>query len=104
MSVTSTELLDRISAVFGDALRPGEITRSVAMAIDNEWDVPESREKELQAKDNDNHWWELTDKEIERYCGMFPYLDAQAFRFYLPAYMSYALRRHRTSNSSAIVN
>jgi hypothetical protein len=106
MSVTSEDLLDRISSAFGDALRPGRVSRSVAMAIDNEWAVPESRRtkshrKELPAQDDDNHWWELTDKDIEAYGGIFPYLDAEAFRFYLPAFMSYALRRHRTSSSSA---
>lgn len=99
VSVTSDDLLERISSAFGDALRPGKISRSVAGAVDDEWDVPEARRKDLHERDDDNHWWELTDQDMEHHHGIFPFLDAEALRFYLPAYMSYALRRHRTTSS-----
>lgn len=96
-----TELLKQISDAFEDVPRPN-ITKSVARALDDEWEVSEAREAVLHGADSETHWSELTDIDIEQFDDIFAFLDADGYRFYLPAYMAYALRRHRNSDSGAI--
>ena len=95
-------LLNRIALAFHDVKRPEDITKSVARELDDDCEVMATRCDELRASDPEKHWSDLPDDEIEAYDDIFPFLDAQGYHFYLPAYMSFAIRRHRDSDSAAI--
>jgi hypothetical protein len=52
-------------------------------------------------KDTDQRWWEVRDEWIESFSGIggLSFLDEAGFRYYLPAYMSYFLRKREEPNS-----
>jgi len=54
------------------------------------------------AEDHEQHWQELSDADIEEFCSILPWLDDEGLRFYLPAFMSYALRRFPSEGQRAI--
>lgn len=85
-------LLERISSAFAGVPRPS-ITRSVAAALDDDWVFPQERARELAALDTEQVWTEVSDDAIERFQTYFTFSDADGWRFYLPAHMSYYLRR-----------
>ena len=92
-------LIDR---AFADVPRPSRITKRVAVALDDEWTPDEERCRELTAEDREQHWRDLTDADIEEFCTILPWLDDEGLRFYLPAFMSYALRRFPSQGHRAI--
>ena len=95
------ELLDRIAHAFRKVSKPRDVTKSVARALDDEWNVLPERRALIRKQDREKRWSELTDKDIEYFYNIFPFLDAEGYHFYFPAFMSYALRRHRDSDSLA---
>lgn len=77
--------------VFGDIPRP-KITKSVAQSYDDDWIVTEESWKALTAMDAEQHWWELSDRELHENYNILIWLPSDAFRFYYTAFLSYALR------------
>ena len=59
-----------------------------------------SEEEQAKARklDTDHHRWEISDKSIEELTDAITFLDAEGFRFYLPAFLTYALRRGQESD------
>jgi Family of unknown function (DUF6714) len=84
-------LLERIAVAFADVLRPA-ITHSVARGYDDEWTLTPERGRELAARDPEHSWDEVSDRAIENFQEYFSFSDAEGWRFYLPAHMSYYLR------------
>jgi hypothetical protein len=84
---------DKIVSAFANVPRPSRVTKRVALALDDEWAIDDERGRELYAQDAEQHWQDLTDPEIQEFCSILPWLDDEGLRFYLPAFMSYALRR-----------
>lgn len=93
---------DLVERAFAHVPRPSRITKRVAVALDDEWTPDEDRCRELIAEDREQHWRELTDADIEEFCTILPWLDDEGLRFYLPAFMSYALRRFPSEGHRAI--
>jgi hypothetical protein len=85
------ELLGRISVAYAGVPRPA-ITHSVARGYDDEWHLSMERGLELTAQDPEQIWTEVTDAAIHNFQEYFSFSDAEGWRFYLPAYMSYYLR------------
>jgi hypothetical protein len=98
------ELLQRIADAFAGVPKPRDITKTVARALDDEWWVTERRRVNLRKEDREVRWTDLTDADIEAFADIFPFLHAEGHHFYLPAFMSYALRRYRDSDSLATDN
>jgi hypothetical protein len=97
IAATIARLLQRIASAFAGVPRP-KITRHVAMAIDDDWVVPPERAWELAALDTEQDWTEVTDGAIEQCHTYFAFSDAEGWRFYLPAYISYYLRHFPNPN------
>jgi len=58
---------------------------------------PEFKEK---AKDDERHnWAAIFDPVLEQYTVTFSFTDLKGFRFYIPAYMIWAIKNHKTSDS-----
>ncbi len=84
-------LLLRIGAAFEGVPRP-RITKSVARGYDDEWNLSDERIAELQALDPEKRWQEIDEDGIRLYQEYFFFSDAEGWRFYLPAHMTYYLR------------
>lgn len=49
--------------------------------------------------DERQDWQKIPDATLEQFTVTFSFTDVEGFRFYLPAYMIWTIRNHRTSNS-----
>ncbi|MDB6080369.1 MAG: hypothetical protein JWO82_4116 [Akkermansiaceae bacterium] len=97
-----TSLLSRIQAAFHGVPRP-QITRSVAEGLDDEWTLSEERFRELNARDPEQEWTDLTGRDLEESNGYFTFADDEGWRFYLPAHMSMVLGDFHTHSSGSSV-
>jgi hypothetical protein len=84
------ELLAAIAAAFGDVQREDGVSLHEAYVIDN-YGTEEER-AEARALDTDQHWWEVPDADLEESYSALSFYDEKGFRYYLPAYMTWALR------------
>jgi hypothetical protein len=98
----TTELLTRIAEAFRGVPRPTVITKSVARALDDEWNLSPESHAELRENDKEQSWVDIADNEIEKFDDILTFLDADGYLFYLPAFMSYSLRRYNDSDSVAL--
>ena len=58
---------------------------------------PEFKEK---AKDDEReNWGSIPDATLEQFTVTFSFTDLKGFRFYIPAYMIWAIKNHKTSDS-----
>jgi hypothetical protein len=59
--------------------------------------MPEFRDK---AKDDErDDWTAIPDDTLEQFTVTFSFTDLKGFRFYIPAYMIWTVKNHRTSDS-----
>lgn len=60
----------------------------------------EGERRKARRLDVDHYWWEVRDEWIEKFGGNggLSFLDDEGFRYYLPAYMSYFLRKGSEPN------
>jgi hypothetical protein len=89
--VTKAEILEEIRSAFEDVRRG--ITLHETEIIDH-YGTKKEREA-ARLKDTDRHWWEVRDEWIDELGGVggLSFLDPVSFRYYVPAYMSYWLRK-----------
>ena len=85
------ELITALEETFQGIPRPHR-TRSVARAMSETWVMTDERLGELQQKDPETNWRELTDAALEEFAGILPALDPPAFQFYYPAFLHYTVR------------
>jgi hypothetical protein len=95
--VTDIDVISTIEKAFKDTPKPRNITMRIARAIDDYWDVDPSECQRLRELDNDNDWRDIPDKLVEKYCDIFHFLDADGFRYYLPRFMVWTIRRYGSS-------
>jgi hypothetical protein len=97
---TIETLTGEIAAAFADVTREDGVTLHEADVLDGYG----SDEQRAAARrlDTDRHWSEVEQTAIERHPSAANFLDAKGFRYYLPAYMSWALRNYDTTDSAAI--
>lgn len=48
--------------------------------------------------DERDDWHKIDDKTLEKFTVTFSFTDLKGFRFYIPAYMIWTIRNHRTSD------
>lgn len=83
-------VIDAIHVAFGHIRRTGSIGIHEAEAVDDHADEREMAR--ARALDTHQRWQEIPVEDIEACPCAFPYLSRKSFRFYLPAYMCWALR------------
>ena len=91
-----------VMSAFSSVSRPTRVTKRVAIALDDEWIPDDERCAELRALDLEQTWHDLKDSEIEEFGGVLPWLDEEGLRFYLPAFIDYALRMFSALDHRAI--
>ena len=89
-------LICQITRVFAGVPGPGSISLRVARGCDD-YESAE-RQAELRKLDEHTEWGEVTDQELEEFSDVHPFLDVEALRFYLPAFMIWCIKNQRTSS------
>lgn len=90
-------LIGQIRAAFASVTRLGGVSLHEADVIDG-YGSPQQRNA-ARKLDTDRVWWEVPETDIERYHWILPFLDATGFRYYVPAYMTWALAHYEYSES-----
>ena len=87
------DIITTIHEAFSSVNRPSETMSDAEVA--DEWGDESKRFEE-----NDTTWWEIPDEVIADHSTVFCYLSPEAKLYYLPAYMSWFLRRPDMVSSS----
>jgi len=97
---TVAEVVRAIEKAFDGVLRGNGITLHQADAIDDR----ASEEEQLQARrlDIDSRWQDVPDELIARFSSQLSFVDGEGFRYYIPAFMRWAITHYETSNSFTI--
>ncbi len=82
-------LFHRIEDEFAEVKGPPKITLSVARGIDDHKDY--ELDKLAVAQKHHRHWKDVTDEEISHFHDCWSFMDAEAFKFYIPAFMVHYL-------------
>jgi hypothetical protein len=96
--------LHRIITAIEDAFRGVQLEDGIslreAIALDHYGTEEERRQARVQDERDD--WRRIPDETIARYSASMAFLDAKGMRFYLPAFMRFALRNYQQSDSPSI--
>ena len=94
------EVIDEICRAFAHVSRAHGVTLHEAVVID---DYGSDEERiAARALDPDRCWQDVPDHLIEAHQETLCFLDQKGFRYYLPAYMVWALRHLGASDSFSI--
>lgn len=97
MSQYEQELIERIRAAFAGVELEDGISLNMTEYNDSGGCMPEFKVRALT--DERKHWDAIKDETLEWFTGTFHFTDLKGFRFYIPAYMIWTIRNHRTSGS-----
>lgn len=95
-------LISEIRMAFHGISRSDGVTLHEARAIDGH--KSEEERKNARRLDKDNSWDEVPDAHIEQYYDVFSFFDVEGFRYYLPAYMIWAVKHFDVSQSCSSDN
>jgi hypothetical protein len=83
-------LIARIEAAFGH-VRLGEgVSLHQARAMDDY--ESEATIASVRTFDTEHRWQDVSDEKLDRLSDTLPFMDAEGFRFYMPRFMTFALR------------
>jgi hypothetical protein len=100
MSDNTQRIHDAIEDSFQGVQLEGGISLHEAVVLDDYGTQEERRRARLQDELDD--WRRIPDETIGRYSASLAFLDAKGMRFYLPAFMRFAIRHYQRSNSPSI--
>jgi hypothetical protein len=94
-------LIRLITAAFQNVVRGNGISLHEADVIDCAgYDNKDAKNRVAARRlDTDRRWQDVPDKDIEDYYNILSFLDAEGLRYYVPAYMVWALKHLKTSGS-----
>src|SRR4051794_16144118 len=98
MTAERQSLIEEITAAFDGVSREGGISLHEAEQIDCHG-IAEER-AEARKVDTDRRWQDVPDQWLEELPAVPHFLDAVGFRYYLPAYMIWAMKRGKESDSA----
>ena len=90
-------LVHEIEAAFEGVQLEDGISLNMTEFYDSGGCAPEYAEK--AKSDEREDWRQIPDETLELFTVTFSFTDLKGFRFYLPAYMRWTARNHRTSNA-----
>ena len=97
MTAEEEELVDLVHHAFADVRLDDGVSLNMTEYNDSGGCMPEFREK---ARDDErDDWTVIPDETLEQFTVTFSFTDLKGFRFYIPAYMIWTVRNHRTSDS-----
>jgi hypothetical protein len=90
-------LITDIEKAFDGVQREDGVTLHEARVIDD-YGTDEERAK-ARENDTEQRWQNIPDKWIEKFPDALPFLCPKSFKYYLPAFMIWALKYYDTSDS-----
>ena len=90
-------LVREIEAAFDGVRLDGGISLNMMEYYDSGGSMSKYAEK--AKSDEREDWRRIPDETLEQFTVTFAFTDLSGFRFYLPAYMRWTVRNHRTSSS-----
>jgi len=90
------EIIQSIESAFAGVPR-GELTLHQAEVIDS--DSTEEAQLKARSLDQESTWDQVPDEDLEDCTAALCHLDPQSWKYYLPAYMIWALRNYQHSDS-----
>jgi hypothetical protein len=93
---TAEAIIAAIRRAFDNVTRGDGISLREADAIDSY--AGEDQRKQARALDTDKHWREIPPEDLERFHVALTFMDAEGFRYYLPAFMTRALEARETGS------
>jgi hypothetical protein len=92
------KVAETIRAAFGDVLRDGGVSLHQADALDDY--AEEAEFKAAERKDPEYRWQDISSDKISKFNGSLTFFDDKGFRFYLPAFMIFALDSFEPTHGS----
>ena len=100
MTCNAQLVVDRIGRAFSGVRLDDGVSLREADVLDDYG--TEAERKKARGLDELQSWQMISEDLIAHYHWCLPFFDAKGMRFHLPAYMRFALRHYRTSDSSSI--
>lgn len=97
MTTVERELIEQIHRAFSGVRLDDGISLNMTEYNDSGGCMPEFKEKAKEDERED--WTSISDETLEQFTVTFSFTDLKGFRFYIPAYMDWTVRNHRTSHS-----
>ena len=93
--------VQQIHAAFAELTLGGGITLHQAH-LEGFYDEDEEEWLAARGKDMESHWAEVPDWKLESGFSPLHFLDAEGWRFYIPAFMCWSLKNWRTTHSITV--
>lgn len=100
MSGNTQRIIAAIEEAFGGVQLEDGISLREAIVLDN-YGTDQERHR-ARSQDELGDWREIPEETIAGYSASLAFLDAKGMRFYLPAFMRFALRHYQKSDSASI--
>jgi len=100
MSDKARSVIDAIEKAFGGVRLEDGVSLREAIVLDN-YGTDEERQR-ARLQDEPEDWRKIPDETIADYSASLAFLDAKGMRFYLPAFMCFAVRNYQHSDSASI--
>ncbi len=95
-------IIRAIEEAFGGVRRGNGVTLHEADAMDD--GATGETLIRARAKDSERRWQDVSPEAMERMYSALAFLDAEGFRFYIPAYMTWTLGNYANSGSMTVDN
>jgi hypothetical protein len=94
------QLIDEIERAFD------RVTRDCGVTLHETWEIDRCSSDKMRAKarqmDTDRRWQDVPESYLEQFPSALCFMDAIGFRYYIPAYMLWALRNHQANDSETM--
>ncbi len=93
-------LIEQITKAFDGVSRDNGVSLHEARAIDDY--EGESGRAAARQKDTESRWQDVPVQWLEEFSDVFHFFDAKGFRYYLPAYMIWAIKNYQITKSNSL--
>jgi hypothetical protein len=97
MNSQATELIDKIQSAFSGVELEDGVSLNMTEYNDSSGCRPEFMERAIH--DERHNWSSIPDEVLEQFLATFSFTDLKGYRFYMPAYMIWAIRNYDRSHS-----
>lgn len=98
VNIEIIKLIDTIQGAFKDVHLDDGISLRQARVLDDHGN--KQKQNEARKEDELENWNHVSFRDIEKYPGIFPFLDAKGVMFYLPVYMLFIIKNNKDSKSA----
>jgi hypothetical protein len=100
--MNSVELIIQIESAFSSVALGNGVGLYEAEALDNYADAEKVSSAKVKDRESWKSWIDIPEKVIEQFSSALCFVDSEGMRFLLPAYMLFACKYYKTSDSFSI--